>query len=303
MRSPLQYFTVALKGLAMGAADVVPGVSGGTIAFISGIYDELLSSINALNLSALNTLFRKGMVSFWREINGGFLLALFSGIVISLFSLSNLIQWTLLHHPQLLWAFFFGLVAASALMVGKTVRWQIYSIIALILGTAVAYYLTVIPAMGDNESKVFLFVAGFIAICAMILPGISGSFILLLLGAYRPVIEALSSRDFFVLAVVGAGCVSGLLVFSRVLKWLLNRFRNITIALLTGFLVGSLNKLWPWKEVLQSEVIHGKLKVILEKSVAPQSGSGVLFVFLAMLSGFVILLLIEWVALRFKRPV
>lgn len=284
----------------MGAADVVPGVSGGTIAFISGIYDELLSSINAINLDALKTLFKKGFVSFWQEINGSFLLVLFLGIIVSILSLAKGIEWMLHNHPELLWAFFFGLVTASIFMIGKTVKWGVVSFVALICGTVIAYYLTILPAMGDSNNKLFLFGAGFIAICAMILPGISGSFILLLIGAYRPVIEALSGRDWVTLGVVGVGCVSGLLVFSRVLKWLLNHYRNITIALLTGFLVGSLNKLWPWKEVIQSEVINGKTKVILEKSIAPYGENIHLIVFSAI-GGLILLLGLEIIATKFKR--
>jgi putative membrane protein len=300
MRTPFHFLIITLKGVAMGAADVVPGVSGGTIAFISGIYDELLNSINAVNLDSLKTLFQKGIISFWKQINGSFLLALFSGIIISILSLAKAIEWALHNHPELLWAFFFGLVTASIFMVGKTVKWKVIPILALVFGAVVAYYLTVLPALGDSSNRIFLFGAGFIAICAMILPGISGSFILLLMGAYRPVIEALSNRDWITVGIVAAGCVSGLLVFSRVLKWLLNHYRNVTIAMLTGFLVGSLNKLWPWKEVLQSEIINGKTKVILEKSIAPY-GENVNMIVFSAIGGLLLLLGLEIVATKVKR--
>jgi putative membrane protein len=300
MRTPFQFLFITLKGMAMGAADVVPGVSGGTIAFISGIYDELLSSINAVNFDAVKTLFKKGVIPFWKQINGSFLLALFSGIIVSILSLAKAIEWALYNHPELLWAFFFGLVLASVIMVGRTVKWGLFPFVSLICGAIIAYYLTVLPAMGDSTNRFFLFGAGFIAICAMILPGISGSFILLLMGAYRPVIEALSNRDWFTVGVVGMGCATGLLVFSRVLKWLLNKHRNITIAILTGFLVGSLNKLWPWKEVLQSEIINGKTKVILEKSIAPYGDNTYLIVFSAI-GGFLLLLGLEFITTKVRR--
>ncbi|MCF6213137.1 MAG: DUF368 domain-containing protein [Flavobacteriaceae bacterium] len=264
------YFIIGLKGLAMGAADVVPGVSGGTIALISGIYQELIESINAINLKALITLKNEGFKAAWKTVNGNFLASLLLGIGISVLSLAQLIKWLLEHKPILLWSFFFGLVLASVFFVGKQVsKWNLKHISVLIIGSFVAYYITIVPALGANTSPWFMFIAGALAICAMILPGISGSFILVLLGAYKPVLDALHNKDFKTILMLMFGAVVGLLTFSRLLNWMFDHHKDTTLAVLTGFIIGSLNKIWPWKEVLKSEIINGKLKVILEKSISP----------------------------------
>lgn len=271
-----EYLFITFKGIAMGAADVVPGVSGGTIAFISGIYEELLETINSVNFQAAKTLKTKGFKAAWKSINGNFLAALLLGIGISILSLAKFISWLLKNEPVLLWAFFFGLVLASVVFVGKQIQhWNIVKAIMLLLGAALAYYITILPPMGAHTTPVwFLFLSGALAICAMILPGISGSFILLLLGAYEPVIEALANRDFKTLAIVAIGGITGLLTFSRILKWLFEKYRNVTLAVLTGFIAGSLNKIWPYKRVLESEMIHGKLKILSEESVSPMAYDG-----------------------------
>lgn len=236
----------------MGAADVVPGVSGGTIAFISGIYEELITAINNVNTSLLRTLKSKGLAAAWRQLNGNFLLALVIGMGISLLSLAKGIEWLLHHEPILLWSFFFGLVLASILFIGKQItKWSISTLVALISATFLAYYISTLPTMGTNTSGWFLFIAGALAICAMILPGISGAFILVLLGAYGPVLQAINDKDIKTIAIIGSGAIVGLLSFSKLLKWLFSRYRNLTLAVLTGFVLGSLNKIWPWKKTLQ----------------------------------------------------
>jgi putative membrane protein len=251
-RRLLDYVVITLKGIAMGAADVVPGVSGGTIAFISGIYEELITSINNINLSLLKTLKANGLAAAWKQLNGNFLLALVIGIAISLLSLAKGIEWLLHHQPVLLWSFFFGLVLASILFIGKQItKWSIGTIIGAIAAAFLAYYITTLPSMSSNDSSWFLFIAGALAICAMILPGISGAFILVLLGAYGPVLEAINNRDFKTVAIIGAGAIVGLLSFSKLLKWLFTHYRNFTLAILTGFIFGSLNKIWPWKKTIQ----------------------------------------------------
>lgn len=276
-KSLKDYGLLSLKGMAMGAADVVPGVSGGTIAFITGIYEELLDTISSVNLAALKKLKSEGVKSFWKHINGNFLVALFAGIAISFLTLAKLATYLMEHAPVQLWAFFFGLVAASIFYVGKQVeKWNVPSYIALIIGTAVAYYITILPPLAGSDSLVFLFLAGMIAICAMILPGISGSFILLILGAYKVIMEAISDMNLMIIGTVAAGCLVGLLSFSRVLKWLFNNHKNITIAALTGFLIGSLNKLWPWKHVEEIFLKHaGEPKeeavALVERNVLPQN--------------------------------
>ena len=247
-RTARQLLGITARGLAMGAADVVPGVSGGTIAFITGIYEELLETLSNLSIDTLTGLFRDGIKATWKAINGNFLLSLFGGILISIFSLAKLIEYLLVAHPHLLWAFFFGLVAASIIYVGKQVgQWNLQTIVSLLVGSAVAFWITLLPPMGNVSDWWYLLICGSIAICAMILPGISGSFILLLLGAYPTVISAVSDRDFSILSIFALGCVIGLMLFSRMLNWMFKHVKNVTIAVLTGFLIGSMNKLWPWK--------------------------------------------------------
>lgn len=249
MRSFKDYFIIFLKGLGMGAADVVPGVSGGTIAFIAGIYEELLDSISAIKPSLFNDFKEGGISAVWEKVNGNFLAALLSGIAVSILSLAKILTYAMQFYPTQLWAFFFGLIIASIWYVGKQIKkWNFGVIIGLILGTLAVYYLSITPPLGANSSYLFLFFAGSIAACAMILPGVSGSFILLLLGAYATVISAVGNHDFITVGVVGLGAVSGLIAFSKLLKYLLHHYHNTLIAVLTGFLIGSLWKIWPWKK-------------------------------------------------------
>lgn len=296
-RTLKEYLVIGLKGIAMGAADVVPGVSGGTIAFISGIYQELIETINAINLKAIKTLKDQGIKAAWEAINGNFLISLLSGIGLSVVTLAQLIKWLLENKPIMVWSFFFGLVLASIFFVGKQVsKWNLKHIIFLILGAVLAYYITVMPAMGGNNSLWFFFVSGALAICAMILPGISGSFILVLLGAYKPVLEALHTKDIKTILILMLGAVVGLLTFSRLLKWMFDHHKDTTLAVLTGFIIGSLNKIWPWKNILKSEVIEGKLKVILDESISPFNYQGDNHLFLAIMLAFVgfgLILLLE----------
>jgi putative membrane protein len=246
-----------LKGMAMGAADVVPGVSGGTIAFITGIYEELIGSISNINKHTLTLLFKGEFRELWRSVNGTFLIVLFGGIFTSILTLASVLTYALEHHPILTWSFFFGLVAASVWMMGGTVRqWSLRAVVAFAAGTLIAYAVTEMSVQSGSEAPWYLVMSGALAICAMILPGISGSFILLLLGSYATVLSAVANRELWTIAYVGIGAVAGLLLFSKALKFIFERYYNITIALLSGFLLGSLNKLWPWKEVLESFVKH-----------------------------------------------
>ena len=248
-RTIKDYVTLALKGMAMGAADVVPGVSGGTIAFIVGIYDELINSIKSINAHSLKLLFTGKILSFWKAINGSFLFSILLGIGISVFSLAKLITWLLVTHPIMVWAFFFGLVLASTWFVSKDIKeWNVKTVASFIVGAAVAYYITVATPTETPTNLFFIFLCGAIAICAMILPGISGSFILVLLGKYFYIMDAVKGLKLEVLLVFAAGALIGITSFSRVLSFALARFRNSTLALLTGFMLGSLNKVWPWKE-------------------------------------------------------
>ncbi len=276
-RSMKDYVVIALKGMAMGAADVVPGVSGGTIAFISGIYEELLSSISNINLAVVKTLKEQGVKAAWTQLNGNFLLSLFVGIVISVVSLAKGISYLLATKPILVWSFFFGLVLASIWYVGKQItKWRLQEIIALVIACAVAYYITIAkPMVSDEASPIFLFLSGALAICAMILPGISGAFILVLLGAYETILNAVHARDIKTVLIVGAGVIVGLLTFSRVLKWLFSNYKNTTLAGLTGFIIGSLNKIWPWKETLTTRINSKGVTVpVLQDSILPSQYNG-----------------------------
>jgi len=271
-RTVKDYLVITLKGVAMGAADVVPGVSGGTIAFISGIYEELINSINKVNLGTLKILKKEGIAATWISINGNFLLSLVLGIGLSVLSLARLIRHYLETQPILIWSFFFGLVLASIIYVGmKIQRWNIGTILLLLLGAFIGYIITTLTPQNADATYPYVFLSGALAICAMILPGISGGYILLLLGMYKPVLDALHDKNIGLIATLMAGAVIGLLSFSRLLKWLFDHYENLTLAILTGFIVGSLNKIWPWKEVLESEMINGKLKILDEKSIMPFS--------------------------------
>lgn len=248
MRTPKDYAVLVLKGIGMGAADVVPGVSGGTIALIVGIYEELVNSIKSVNLHALKLLFTFKFADFWRQINGSFLLSVVSGILISIYSLAKLVTFLLENHPVMIWAFFFGLVLSSIYYVVKNVsEWNVKNVFMFLVGTAVAYYITIVTPTSTTNDLWFIFLSGAIAICAMILPGISGSFILLLLGKYEYMMSAVKNLDIFLLVVFAAGALVGIVLFSRLLSYLLANFYNITISLLSGFMLGSLNKVWPWK--------------------------------------------------------
>jgi putative membrane protein len=293
---------IGLKGMAMGAADVVPGVSGGTIAFISGIYEELLVAISNVNLKLLKTLKLEGVKAAWQQVNGSFLLSLFSGIFISILSLAKTIKWLLENEPVLLWSFFFGLVLASIIYIGKQVKtWNFKMIILLILGTLFGYVVTILPPTSVGEiNYLFLVFAGAIASCAMILPGISGSYILLLLGAYSMVMTAITIRDYKIIGAVALGVVIGLLSFARLLKWLFLNYKNQMLIVLTGLMLGSLNKVWPWKEAISTYVDrHGATKALVEQSVSPFSFDGdskLMFAVFFAIVGFGLILLMEKLA-------
>lgn len=265
------YALLMLKGVGMGAADVVPGVSGGTIAFIVGIYDELIDSIKSINGKSLKLFFTGKWGAFWKAINGNFLIFLLAGIGISIFSLAKIITWLLTDHPVMVWAFFFGLVLASTWFVGKGIKqWNKKTVPAFIIGVAVAYYITVATPAETPSNLFFIFLCGAIAICAMILPGISGSFILVLLGKYFFIMEAVKTLDITFLLVFILGAFIGITSFSRVLSYALKHFRNITLAVLTGFMLGSLNKVWPWKETIETFTDnHGVVKPLLESNILP----------------------------------
>jgi putative membrane protein len=288
--------------MGMGAADVVPGVSGGTIAFITGIYEELLNSIRSVNGEALRLLSRFDLKAFWRHINGTFLVVLITGILFSIASLSRGVLFLLENYPIMLWGFFFGLIVASALVVGKKItKWRPIVVLSGLVGIAVAYWVTVAVPMQTPEAYWFVFLSGAIAICAMILPGLSGSFLLLLMAKYEFMMNALKELQLDVIAVFAIGCVTGLLSFSHVLNWMLKNYYNITVALLTGFMVGSLNKVWPWKYTVQTYTDrHGVVKPLVQDKVMPGTFAEltgqepyVLYAILLAIFGFMVVYLID----------
>ncbi|VXB66593.1 conserved membrane hypothetical protein [Flavobacterium sp. 9AF] len=314
------YLLVALKGLAMGAADVVPGVSGGTIAFISGIYEELIDSIDKINFSTLKSIKKNGIKATWAAINGNFLFFLLLGIGTSILTFSKIITYLLETKPILVWSFFFGLVLASILFIWKEVSyWSWKAILSLLIGVTISYYITIARPTESPDSHWYLFLSGFIAIIAMILPGVSGAFILLLMGSYQTVIgtinqfrEGISNMDFEIigqallkLITFAIGAVIGLKLFSKVLKWMFSKHKNTTLALLIGFMIGSLNKIWPWKDILEYRTnSHGETVPFIEKSIFPQNFQGdpqILTAIIMVICGFMLIFGLEKIATRLGK--
>lgn len=247
-RSFIDYVWIGARGFAMGAADVVPGVSGGTMAFILGIYDELIEAIHAVNAEFLRRLFTFQWKAAFAEFPWKFLLSLALGILAAILALANVLHWALENHPIYIWAFFFGLILASIVAVRRRVRrWNMVNIAAAVTAAAGAFVLVGLSPAETPHTPFLLFLSGAIAICAMILPGISGAFILVLLGKYSYVLSAVKHFDILTVALVGLGAVTGLLAFVRLLRWMLHRNHDLVVAVLTGFMVGSLRKVWPWK--------------------------------------------------------
>ncbi len=262
----MKYLWLYLKGIAMGSADVVPGVSGGTIAFITGIYTELLDSIKSVNINALITLFKEGPKAAWQAINGTFLFVLLLGILSAILTLAKLIHYLLDHHAILLWSFFFGLILASSLHMAKQItQWQGKTYLALLIGAVCAGFISIASPTSIEPSYLNIFIAGSIAICAMILPGISGSFILLLMGLYAPVLAAVKGLQIDIMLIFALGAGLGLMMFSRLLSWLLHRYQDLMFSLLTGFMLGALLKVWPWKETISVRLNSKGLEVPFEQ--------------------------------------
>ena len=255
------YFALFFKGIGMGAANVIPGVSGGTIALITGIFEELIDSIKSFDLQALKFFFTGKFKQFADHVNLDFLIALFLGIGVSIISIAKLFEYLFINYPVYIWAFFFGLILASVYFVGKTInKWNRSVIIAFVIGTVLALIITFLNPATENENVFYLFICGIIAVCSMILPGLSGSFILILLGNYELVmIHAVSNFRVNILIPVAFGAAVGLIAFSHFLSWIFKKFRNETISILTGFILGSLAILWPWKEEVYRSDSTGNL--------------------------------------------
>lgn len=297
--------SVGLKGFCMGAADVVPGVSGGTIAFITGIYEELLKSIRSFDLTFLKALTSFRIRDALAQTGWKFLLPLGTGILAAVLTLAKGLAWLLQHQPVLIWSFFFGLVLASAVTVARDLDvWRFSHTVWMLLGTLGAFFLVGMVPVSTPNAPWFLFLSGSVAICAMILPGISGSFILVLLGKYEYVLQAVNNRDILTLALVGSGAVVGLLSFVRLLSWLLRRYRYQTMAILTGFMLGSLRKVWPWKKTLETFTDpEGKTIILLQANVLPlQWDSEVTLAFGLALLGLLLVLTLHRLAGKSASP-
>ncbi len=312
MRNFTSYLLVTLKGIGMGAADVIPGVSGGTIAFLTGIYEELLGSIKSINGEALKLLFKGKIKDFWKHINGNFLAALVLGIGISFISLAKLMSYLMVHQPIPLWSFFFGLILVSAFMIFREIDFKKFqNILSLLAGAAFGAMICLVSPAETSDSLWFIFLCGSIAICAMILPGISGSFILLLLGKYQymlnainsltdPVLAAqLSHQAIIIVLVFIAGAAIGITSFSHLLSWMLNKFYVLTISFLAGLMLGSLVKVWPWQLQLESGVSRPVLpdNALLDSLHSGHLGIALLFAAL----GICLVLVIELTANKLKK--
>ena len=293
---------VYLRGIAMGAADVVPGVSGGTVAFITGIYERLLNSIKSINPNSLLLWKREGFRACWQHIDGSFLLVLFLGILSSIAVLARAISFMLEAYPLLLWSFFFGLIVASALHIAKQIEgWNMAKVGALLLGVVIAYSIAIIKPAEIPATPLFVFLAGSIAICAMILPGISGSFLLVLMGLYSQILTAVKEFNILILGCFLLGCGAGLLTFTHLLSWLLKRFHQQTMSVLTGFLLGSLYLVWPWKQTLSVYLSSKGIERPLEQqNVLPETytqvtglPSDVLWCLLLAVAGVVLVWVLE----------
>ena len=301
-RTPAQYLRLFLTGFAMGAADIVPGVSGGTMAFILGVYQTLIDAIKSFNVEALRLALGLKIKQLRAHIPLRFLVAMGVGLLTAILLLSSFLSATLddADGRALLFAFFFGLVLASILTIGVKVRWTGASSLTFVVGAAAAFIIVnVVPADADHSAPM-LFVSGMIAITAMILPGISGSFMLLILGQYDYVLTAVSERDLPPVIIVGLGAVVGIIAFSRVLSYLLANYYNRTVALLVGFMAGSLWKIYPWKQCLESDLDrHGDFRCLVERNIAPDfGGESFVVAALLMLAGFVLVNLLDHMQTR-----
>ncbi len=302
-RSFTDYIFLGVRGFCMGASDVVPGVSGGTMAFILGIYEELIDAIKSFDLKSLQFLVTLKFRPLLDRISWQFLLTVGIGILAAIFSLSKLLSWLLQNRPVFIWSFFLGLILASVLSVSRRVEaWRILTWLCLVGGTLGSYFLVGLVPVATPNDYWFLFLCGAVAICAMILPGISGSYILVLLGKYQYVLDAVNHRDFLVLGLVAAGACVGIIAFSRILGWLLKNYHDLMVATLTGLMIGSLRKIWPWKETLESVVdSHGRMVPLVQLNILPGQWNGeVLAALSLMVAGLLAVLFLDRLGNRVK---
>jgi len=276
----------------MGAANVIPGVSGGTMALILGIYEELINAIRSINLKFVRLVTQLNIKEALSSVSWPFLLPIGLGVLLATLSLAEVLSWLLDRYPVIVWSFFFGLIVSSVITVSRVIKqWRISAIVAIAVGTIIAYFLFGAIPVSTPNAPWFIFVSGFIAICAMILPGISGAYILVLLGKYHYILKALNNKDFFTLFIIGAGALVGLISFAQILGWLLKKYHDLTMAILIGLMCGSLRKIWPWKETVTTFIdSHGKEIPSLQSNIIPPSFTiEVGFALLFMLIGILVI--------------
>jgi putative membrane protein len=294
-----KYFILVLKGFCMGAADVVPGVSGGTMAFILGIYQELIIAIKSVDLKFFKLILSGRIKDAIECVSWKFLLSVAVGIFTAIFTIAKLLSYFLHTYPIFIWSFFFGLVLASAATVCLEIKkWTITVILGIIFGTGLAFYVVGQVPVTTPETPWFLFISGALAICAMILPGISGAFILVLLGKYHFVLDAVNQGDFITLAIIASGAAIGLMSFVRLLSWLFKKFHEMTIAILIGLMLGSLRKIWPWKKELENlgKEASEKLMTSQVNMLPNQFDSEVLTAMMFMIFGLIAVISINYMA-------
>ncbi len=307
MRNQIKkYISIILKGFAMGAANVIPGVSGGTIALITGIFERLINAIKSFDGTAIKLLFRGKIKELIKHTDLYFLIAVFFGMVVSVVSLAKLLEYLFVQYPVFVWSFFFGLILASVYYVGKTInRWNLSVIVTFIIGTSSAIIISMLNPATQNDSFFYLIICGVVAICSMILPGLSGSFILILLGNYQLVmIQAVNNVDLKIIVPVMIGAIGGLIAFSHILSWIYNKHKDQTISVLTGFILGSLSILWPWKNEIYSVDMVGNYilkndeKIIqgYTKYIPESFNTEVIIAISLMIFGIITISLIEKIA-------
>lgn len=291
-----KYSVLFLKGMGMGVANVIPGVSGGTIALITEIYEELINSLKSFDKQALKLLFTFKIKELIKYTNFYFLSTVLSGSIFSVFTIASLFKYLFINYPVLIWALFFGLIVGSVIFVGKRVeKWNLQTIITLVIGTSIAFSLSFITPATENSNLFFVFICGIIGISGMMLPGLSGSYVLILLGNYKLLmVTAITEFNISLLATFLLGSAFGLISFSHLLSWVLKNHKDTTLALLTGFILGSLNIVWPWKEIAESIVVNGKEKVLSYSPFIPREiNNHTVFALALMTTGFLLVYLLE----------
>ncbi len=300
-RTLKDYLGLVLRGFCMGASDIVPGVSGGTIAFIFGIYEELINSIKAINLEVIRLLLSFKLKAVFQIVPWQFLLAIFAGILLAVFSLARGLEWLLENYPVLVWSFFFGLVLSSSIAVSKRIgKWHVGAITTTAVAVIVSYFIVGLVPVATPETAWFVFLSGAIVICAMILPGISGSFILVLLGKYQYILGAVNRRDILTLGIFATGAAVGIITFAQVVSWLFKRYHNLTVATLIGLMIGSLRKIWPWQETISwATNRHGETVPLEQVNILPSDfGPEFMAAIGIALVGFLIVIVLDNLANR-----